>query len=68
MAGVLVLAFVILGLYLRSLNPEERVQFLRNTLNKARATVRTVREEIGRYQQDVRRLRRRFGSAPISPS
>jgi membrane associated rhomboid family serine protease len=71
MAGVLVLAFVILGLYLRSLNPEERVQFLRNTFNKARATVRTVREEIGRVppgcETFAETLRERTQIAVVTP-
>ena len=47
--GVFILAFVVLTLYLRTLNREERKQFVQNTLNGIRAAIR-VAVRIARQQ------------------
>jgi membrane associated rhomboid family serine protease len=44
-ASVFVLAFVVAGLYLRSLNHEERARLLRKILDKSRVAIRNAREQ-----------------------
>jgi membrane associated rhomboid family serine protease len=72
MAGLLVLAIAVLALYLRSLKPEERVQFLRNIVNKTRAAVRSAHEEIGKVPPEcelfVQALRERTNVAVVMPA
>ena len=41
--AILILASVLMALYLRSLNPEERVEFLRNSRAKTQAAIRSAR-------------------------
>jgi rhomboid protease GluP len=71
-AAILVLASVVLALYLRSLNPEERVEFLRNTRNKTLAAIRNAREEITRVPPEcetfVQELRTRTNVAIVTPA
>ena len=72
MAAILILASAILGLYLRSLNPEERVEFLRNIRNKSQAAVRNAREEVSRVPPEcetfVQELRARTSVAIVTPA
>jgi len=71
-AAILILASAILGLYLRSLNPEERVEFLRNIRNKSQAAVRNAREEVSRVPPEcetfVQELRARTSVAIVTPA
>ena len=71
-AAIVILASVVLGLYLRSLNPEERVEFLRNTGNKTLAAIRNAREEITRVPPEcetfVQELRARTNFAVVTPA
>jgi membrane associated rhomboid family serine protease len=71
-AGLFVLAFVILGLYLRSLNPEERLQFLRNTRIKTRAAIHTTLAAIAAVPPEceafVQALRARTKVAVVMPA
>ena len=72
MAAILILASAILALYLRSLNPEERVEFLRNTRNKAQAAIRNAREEVTRVPPEcetfVQELRARTPFVIVTPT
>ena len=72
MAAILILASAVLALYLRSLNPEERVEFLRNVRIKARAAIRNAREEITRVppecQTFAEELRARTTVAVVTPA
>ncbi len=71
-AALLILASAILALYLRTLNPEERVAFLRNTRNKAQAAVRNAREEVTRVPPEcetfVQELRARTHLVVVTPA
>jgi len=71
-AAILILASAILALYLRSLNPEERVEFLRNTRNKAQAAIRNAREEVTRVPPEcetfVQELRARTPFVIVTPT
>ena len=72
MANFLVLALVVLGLYLRSLTPDQRMQFLRNILNRTLAAVRSAREEVVSAPPEcetfVRALRERTRFAVVMPA
>ena len=72
MTAILILAVAVLGLYLRTLNPEQRVQFLRDTLARTRALVRAAREQIGKVPPDcetfAQTLRERTHFAVVAPS
>ena len=71
-AAILILASAVLALYLRSLNPDERVEFLRDTRNKAQAAVRNAREEVTRVPPEcemfVQELRARTRLAVVTPA
>jgi membrane associated rhomboid family serine protease len=71
-AAILILASVLLALYLRSLNPEERVEFLRNTRAKTQAAVRNARDEITRVPPQcetfVQELRARTNLVVVTPA
>jgi membrane associated rhomboid family serine protease len=71
-AAIVILASVVLGLYLRSLNPEERVEFLRNTRNKTLGAIRNAREEVTRVPPEcetfVQELRTRTSFAVVTPA
>jgi membrane associated rhomboid family serine protease len=71
-AAILILASAVLGLYLRSLNPEERVEFLRNTRTKAQTAIRNAREEVTRVPPEcetfVQELRGRTNFAVVTPA
>jgi membrane associated rhomboid family serine protease len=71
-AAILILAIAVLGLYLRTLDPEQRVQFLRDILDRTRAAVRGARERIGRVPPDcetfAQTLRERTHFAVVTPS
>jgi membrane associated rhomboid family serine protease len=71
-AAILILASALLALYLRSLNPEERVEFLRNSRNKAQAAVRNAREEVTRVPPEcetfVQELRARTPFVVVTPT
>jgi rhomboid protease GluP len=71
-AAILILASVVFALYLRTLNPEERVQFLRNARTKALAAVRNAREEITRVPPEceafAQELRSRTSVAVVTPA
>jgi rhomboid protease GluP len=71
-AAILILASVILALYLRTLNPDERALFLRNTRTKALAAVRSAREEITKVPPEceafVQELRSRTNVAVVTPA
>jgi membrane associated rhomboid family serine protease len=71
-AAILVLASAIFALYLRTLNPEERVVFLRNTRNKAEAAIRNAREEVTRVPPEcetfVQELRARTHFVVATPA
>jgi len=70
--AILILAVAVLGLYLPTLNPEQRVQFLRDTLARTRALVRAAREQIGKVPPDcetfAQTLRERTHFAVVAPS
>ena len=70
--AILILAVAVLGLYLRTLNPEQRVQFLRDTLDKTRAAARGAREQIGRVPPEcetfAQTLRERTRFTVVAPS
>jgi hypothetical protein len=70
-AAILILAAVLLALYLRSLNPEERVEFLRNSRAKTEAAIRSARDEITRVPPEcetfVQELRARTTFAVVTP-
>ena len=72
MAAILILAAVLLALYLRSLNPEERVEFLRNSRAKTEAAIRSARDEITRVPPEcetfVQELRARTTFAVVTPA
>ena len=72
MAGLLVLGFVVLALYLRSLNPEQRMEFARKTLDRTRTAVRSAREQIGKVPADcetfAEALRARTQVAVVTPA
>src|SRR5512144_2991680 len=59
-------------LYLRSLNPEERVEFLRNSRAKTQAAIRNARDEIARVPPEcetfVQELRARTHRAVVTPT
>ncbi len=71
-AAILILASAVLALYLRSLNPDERVEFLRDTRNRAQAAVRNAREEVTRVPPEcetfVEELRARTRFAVVTPA
>jgi len=71
-AAILILAAVLLALYLRSLNPEERVEFLRNSRAKTEAAIRSARDEITRVPPEcetfVQELRARTTFAVVTPA
>jgi rhomboid protease GluP len=71
-AAILILASVLMVLYLRSLNPEERVEFLRSSRAKMEAAVRSARDEITRVppecQTFVEELRARTTFAAVTPA
>jgi rhomboid protease GluP len=71
-AAILILASVILGLYLRSLNPEERVEFLRNIRTKTLAATRNAREEITKVPPEcetfVQELKARTHFVVVTPA
>jgi hypothetical protein len=70
--AILILAAVVLALYLRSLNPEERVEFLRHTRHKARAAIRNARQEVTRVPPEcetfAQELRARTRVAVVTPT
>ena len=72
MAAILILASVLVVLYLRSLNPDERVEFLRNSRNKTEAAIRSARDEITRVPPEcetfVQELRARTRVAAVTPA
>ena len=61
-----------MALYLRSLNPEERVEFLRNSRAKTQAAIRNVRDEITKVPPEcetfVQELRARTSFAVVTPA
>jgi membrane associated rhomboid family serine protease len=71
-AAILILASVLFALYLRSLNPEERVVFLRNSRAKTQAAIRNARDEITRVPPEcetfVQELRVRTSFAVVTPA
>jgi membrane associated rhomboid family serine protease len=71
-AAILILAAVLLALYLRSLNPEERVEFLRNIRTKTLAATRNAREEITKVPPEcetfVQELKARTRFVVVTPS
>jgi membrane associated rhomboid family serine protease len=71
-AAILILASVLLALYLRSLNPDERVEFLRNTRAKTQAAIRNARDEVTRVPPEcetfVQQLRARTNFAVVTPA
>jgi len=71
-AAILILAAVLLALYLRSLNPEERVEFLRKSRAKTEAAIRSARDEITRVPPEcetfVQELRARTTFAVVTPA
>ena len=71
-AAIVILASVLFALYLRSLNPEERVEFLRNSRAKTLAAVRNAREEITKVPPEcetfVQELRARTNLAVVTPA
>ena len=72
MAAILILASVLVALYLRSLNPEERVEFLRNSRAKTKAAIRGARDEITRVPPEcetfVQELRGRTTFVVVTPA
>ncbi len=70
--AILILASVLMALYLRSLNPEERVEFLRNSRAKTQAAIRNAKEEITRVPPEcetfVQELRARTNVAVVTPA
>jgi membrane associated rhomboid family serine protease len=71
-AAILILASVIFALYLRSLNPEERVEFLRNSRAKTQAAIRNARDEVTRVPPEcetfVQELRARTPLVVVTPA
>jgi membrane associated rhomboid family serine protease len=71
-AAILILASVLFALYLRSLNPEERVEFLRNSRAKTQAAILNARDEITRVPPEcetfVQELRARTNFAVVTPA
>jgi rhomboid protease GluP len=71
-AAILILASAVLALYLRSLNPDERVEFLRDTRSRAQAAVRNARKEVTRVPPEcetfVEELRARTRLAVVTPA
>jgi membrane associated rhomboid family serine protease len=61
-----------MALYLRSLNPEERVEFLRNSRAKTEAAIRSARDEITKVPPEcepfVQELRARTNLAVVTPA
>ena len=71
-AAILILASVVIALYLRSLNPEERVEFLRNSRAKTQAAIRNAREEVTKVPPEcepfVQELRARTQFVVVTPA
>jgi membrane associated rhomboid family serine protease len=71
-ASVFVLAVVVAGLYLRSLNHEERAQLLRTILDKTRVAIRNARQQRAAVPPEceafVRVLRARTRFAVVMPA
>ena len=69
--AILILASVLMALYLRSLSPDERVEFLRNSRAKTEAAIRSARDEITRVPPEceafVQELRSRTTFAVVRP-
>ena len=72
MAAILILASVLMALYLRSLNPEERVEFVRKSRAKAQAAILSARDEITKVPPEcetfVQELRARTHVAVVTPA
>src|SRR5262245_61008719 len=70
--AILILASVLIALYLRSLNPEERVEFLRNSRAKTQAAIRNAREEVTKVPPEcepfVQELRARTQFVVVTPA
>jgi rhomboid protease GluP len=71
-AAILILAFVLIALYLRSLNPEERMELLRHSRVRTQAAVRSARDEITRVPPEcetfVQELRARTHRVVVTPT
>jgi hypothetical protein len=71
-AAILILASVLMALYLRSLNPEERVEFVRKSRAKAQAAILSARDEITKVPPEcetfVQELRARTHVAVVTPA
>ena len=72
MAAILILASVLMALYLRSLNPEERVEFMRKSRAKTQAAILNARDEITKVPPEcetfVQELRARTHVAVVTPA
>jgi len=71
-AAIVILVSVLFALYLRSLNPEERVEFLRSSRAKTLAAIRNAREEVTKVPPEcetfVQELRARTNVAAVTPA